>query len=322
MVACPICPLRAFVSSLSFSAAPCIASGATRPKPSEWYHLVATRDAASGEQRIYVDGVLSGKAVCVGGFKTTGSVVVGRGRERVWAPETFFDEATQTFMVYWSSPLDVDPARADPHSLYAIRTRDFRTFTTPRFVSCSSAMPRVDEVRSAVRDGRSAEVSRGLAALRHSAQAPHQRLDLPGQHVETPDLRVGLPAQMAQRVTDVARLGVDGGARDPRVHHAGEARRGRAPDRASGAQLPANGGGDPRGQCHRKASCRFTSLGLGLRLGLQHVGRRFDTTLGQPLNVFGTDPMASPLPTGTCAKAVRIAFSTLLLEAPVEVETR
>jgi hypothetical protein len=258
------------------SAAPCIASGAIRPKPGEWYHLVATRDAASGEQRIYVDGVLSGKAVCVGGFKTTGSVVVGRGRwggpvdfmkggldnlglarrvlaadevlelyrkgrpnashylfayfseqalgrgdglrlahshdalywggigagkvflppnvggksfrdphvmrdpqgyyrlvwttscvpwaepgcvqdrgfgharsrdlvhwsqstyvpidlpvEHVWAPETFFDEATQTFMVYWSSPLDGDPARADPHSLYAMRTRDFRTFTAP-----------------------------------------------------------------------------------------------------------------------------------------------------------------------------------------------
>lgn len=258
------------------SAAPCIASGALRPKAGEWYHFVATRDAASGEQRIYVDGVLSGKAVCVGGFKSAGPLVVGRGRwggpvdfmkggvddlgvahrvltadevlelyrkgrpnasyylfayfseqalgrgdglrlaqshdglswggigankvflpptvggksfrdphvmrdpqgnyrlvwttscvpwaepgcmqdrgfghafskdlvhwseptyvpvdlplEHVWAPETFYDEATRTFMVYWSSPLDVDPAGYDPHSIYAITTLDFRTFTAP-----------------------------------------------------------------------------------------------------------------------------------------------------------------------------------------------
>jgi hypothetical protein len=61
-------------------ATPCIAEGALQPKASEWYHLVATRDAESGEQRIYVDGVLSGKAVCAGGFSTTGPLVVGRGK--------------------------------------------------------------------------------------------------------------------------------------------------------------------------------------------------------------------------------------------------
>jgi hypothetical protein len=257
-------------------ASPCIAWGALRPKPGEWYHLVATRDAASGEQRIYVDGVLSGKAVCVGGFKTTGPLAVGRGRwwgpvdfmkggldnlgiasrvlaadevlqlykkgrpdaatylftyfseqalgrgdglrlahshdaltwggigaakvflrptvggksfrdpnvirdshdnyhlvwttscvpwaepgcvqdrgfgyarsndlvhwtdptyvpvdlpvEHVWAPETIYDERTRKFMVTWSSPLDRDPNAPDPHSIYYMLTRDFRSFTPP-----------------------------------------------------------------------------------------------------------------------------------------------------------------------------------------------
>jgi hypothetical protein len=70
------------------SAAPCIAEAALQPRASEWYHLVATRDAGSGEQRIYVDGILSGKAVCQGGFRTTGPLVVGRGKWEVPADWT------------------------------------------------------------------------------------------------------------------------------------------------------------------------------------------------------------------------------------------
>jgi hypothetical protein len=62
------------------SAKACIAESRLKPRVGEWYHLVATRNAASGEQRLYVDGVLSGKVTCTGGFKTTGPLVLGRGR--------------------------------------------------------------------------------------------------------------------------------------------------------------------------------------------------------------------------------------------------
>jgi hypothetical protein len=62
------------------AAKPCIAEAAMQPKAGEWYHVAATRDATSGQQRIYVDGVLSGEATCAGGFKTTGPLVVGRGQ--------------------------------------------------------------------------------------------------------------------------------------------------------------------------------------------------------------------------------------------------
>ena len=61
-------------------AAPCVAMGTMRPRVGEWYHLVATRDAASGEQRLYQDGVLVGAATCAGSFAATGPLVLGRGR--------------------------------------------------------------------------------------------------------------------------------------------------------------------------------------------------------------------------------------------------
>lgn len=63
-------------------AEPCTAVASLRPRPGEWYHVVASRDGATGEQRIYVDGMLSGTAVCEGGFRTTGPLVVGRGKWR------------------------------------------------------------------------------------------------------------------------------------------------------------------------------------------------------------------------------------------------
>jgi len=62
------------------SAKACVAESSLKPRAGEWYHLVATRNAASGEQRLYVDGMLSGKATCAGGFKTSGPLVLGRGR--------------------------------------------------------------------------------------------------------------------------------------------------------------------------------------------------------------------------------------------------
>lgn len=67
-------------SSDSTGAEPCVAIAGLRPRQDEWYHVVATRDSTTGEQRIYVDGMLSGKAICAGGFQTDGPLVVGRGK--------------------------------------------------------------------------------------------------------------------------------------------------------------------------------------------------------------------------------------------------
>lgn len=64
----------------STAAEACVATAGLRPKLDEWYHVVATRDATTAEQRIYVDGMLSGKATCAGGFQTDGPLVVGRGK--------------------------------------------------------------------------------------------------------------------------------------------------------------------------------------------------------------------------------------------------
>lgn len=67
------------------AAEPCVTTAGLRPRQGEWYHVVATRDATSGEQRIYVDGMLSGQASCPGGFQTDGPLVVGRGK---WSTPT------------------------------------------------------------------------------------------------------------------------------------------------------------------------------------------------------------------------------------------
>lgn len=52
--------------------------------------------------------------------------------EHVWAPETFYDEESNQFMVFWSSPLDADPSASDPHSIYYLLTTDFETHSAPQ----------------------------------------------------------------------------------------------------------------------------------------------------------------------------------------------
>lgn len=264
----------------STGAPSCVATAEIQPRAQEWYHVVGTWDAGTGDQRIYVDGVLSGKATCTAVFQASGGLSVGRGLyngepsdpwtgavddvgllarvltpaevvtlyrhgrpdqenylfayfvevsegrgdglrlahshdglhwgaigagkvfmppsvgggsfrdphlmrapdgdyhlvwtttcvpwaeancvqdrglghatspdlvtwsaadyitidlnvEHVWAPETFYDEASHQFMVFWSSPLDQDPSVSDPHSIYYILTQDFRSFTEPEIL--------------------------------------------------------------------------------------------------------------------------------------------------------------------------------------------
>lgn len=65
----------------STASTPCVTSAEVRPRPGEWYHVVATRDRASRAQRLYVDGVLSGMTVCPDGvFSASGPLRVGSGR--------------------------------------------------------------------------------------------------------------------------------------------------------------------------------------------------------------------------------------------------
>lgn len=67
-------------SADSTSVSACVATGEIRPRAGEWYHVVGTKNAATGEQRVYVDGVLSGRATCAAGvFEASGGLRVGRG---------------------------------------------------------------------------------------------------------------------------------------------------------------------------------------------------------------------------------------------------
>jgi GH43 family beta-xylosidase len=62
------------------SASACVAGAEIQPRPGEWYHVVVTENAATREQRIYVDGALSGKITCPGApFAATAGITVGRG---------------------------------------------------------------------------------------------------------------------------------------------------------------------------------------------------------------------------------------------------
>lgn len=64
----------------STSASSCVATAEIRPRVGEWYFVVGTRDSTTREQRIYVDGALSGKVVCPGGvFSASGGASMGRG---------------------------------------------------------------------------------------------------------------------------------------------------------------------------------------------------------------------------------------------------
>ncbi len=69
----------------STSSSPCITSAEIKPRADEWYHVTVTRDSASHAQRIYVDGVLSGKGSCPAGvFTAPGPLRIGSG---LWAAE-------------------------------------------------------------------------------------------------------------------------------------------------------------------------------------------------------------------------------------------
>jgi hypothetical protein len=53
--------------------------------------------------------------------------------EHVWAPETYYDEASGEFLLFWSSPLD-ETQGSDPHDIYFVLTADFQQFTAPELL--------------------------------------------------------------------------------------------------------------------------------------------------------------------------------------------
>jgi hypothetical protein len=86
----------------------CVVAGTMKPLVGEWYHLVGTRNGATGEQRLYQDGVLVGEASCTGAFASSGSLAVGRG---LWdqAPTDYLTGALDELRVTNTvlSPADV-----------------------------------------------------------------------------------------------------------------------------------------------------------------------------------------------------------------------
>lgn len=303
------------------SASACVTTAEIRPRAGEWYHLVGTRDADTGVQRVYVDGVLSGQTTCPAGvFAGTRGLTLGRGTydgepvdpvegaiddlglmarvltpaevfllyragrpdarhylfayfievsqgrgdglrlahshdgyhfgaigagkvfmppkvgggsfrdphllrgpdgtyhlvwttscvpwaeancvqdrgfghassptltswgeqtyieieldvEHVWAPETFYDAATEQYLVLWSSPIDDNPSAADPHDIYFLRTTDFVTFTAPEVLYSQPGRNFIDATIRADQSGYlmilkdEADGQKNLRALRSS----------------------------------------------------------------------------------------------------------------------------------------------------------
>lgn len=96
-------------------ASPCVAMGAMRPRAGEWYHLVGTRDAVTGAQRLYQDGVLVGAATCPGAFGATGPLVVGRGR---------WDSAPTDFLTGGIDEVFVTDAVLSPREVVEVTLHD------------------------------------------------------------------------------------------------------------------------------------------------------------------------------------------------------
>jgi hypothetical protein len=68
------------VASDAADAASTRALSATAPVVGQWTHLAGVYDAAAGQLRVYVNGVLSGTAAYTGAWNATGHTVIGRGR--------------------------------------------------------------------------------------------------------------------------------------------------------------------------------------------------------------------------------------------------
>lgn len=71
-------------------------------------------------------------------------VTIDLNVEHVWAPETYFDEKTKQYMVYFSSPIDNNPSSSDQHSLYYVLTKDFTSYSAPQVLYSKTGRDFID----------------------------------------------------------------------------------------------------------------------------------------------------------------------------------
>jgi len=71
-------------------------------------------------------------------------ITVDLNVEHVWAPETIYDADSEQFMVFWSSPIDNNPQTSDPHHIYFVLTKDFKSFTEPALLYSPSGRNLID----------------------------------------------------------------------------------------------------------------------------------------------------------------------------------
>jgi hypothetical protein len=101
--------------------------------PSGIYHLVWTTTCVPWAEANCVQDRVLGHASSqdLVAWSAADTVTVDLNVEHVWAPETFFDEASGQTMIFWSSPIDSNPSAADPHSIYYVLTSDFENYSDP-----------------------------------------------------------------------------------------------------------------------------------------------------------------------------------------------
>lgn len=101
--------------------------------PSGMYHLVWTTTCVPWAESNCVQdrGLGYASSPDLVNWSAADYITVDLNVEHVWAPESFHDEASGKTMIFWSSPVDDNPAAADPHSIYYVLTDDFETFSDP-----------------------------------------------------------------------------------------------------------------------------------------------------------------------------------------------
>lgn len=101
--------------------------------PAGQYHLVWTTSCVPWAESNCVQDRGFGHATSADlvAWSKADYVTIDLDVEHVWAPETVFDAESEQYVVLWSSPLDQNPSASDPHSIYYLLTKDFKTFSEP-----------------------------------------------------------------------------------------------------------------------------------------------------------------------------------------------
>src|SRR5690606_24664186 len=123
--------------------------------PSGIYHLVWTTTCVPWAESNCVQDRGLGHATSPDLVEWTAAdyVEIDLNVEHVWAPETFFDQTIEQYLLFWSSPLDEDPSASDAHSIYYVLTRDFEVFSEPEVLYAQPGRNFIDATIRAHGDG-------------------------------------------------------------------------------------------------------------------------------------------------------------------------